>query len=198
MLALFCAMCGVFVLSAMLPNYLVDYLKLSGEQMGFVMSGLGFGGFIGQFALPGLSDILGRRIVAVTGFALTAGLIWVLTQTGANPTLLFGLLFLISMGCLGLVALITGPISTESAPVGLVSSAIGIVVGAGEIFGGGVAPSFAGFIAQHYGIQKRAVSGAGRSSVRDCGVRIPAGDGTAQDEHTRQSEAAVAGVLTLC
>jgi fucose permease len=27
------------------------------------------------------------------------------------------------------------------------------VVGAGEIFGGGVAPSVAGFIAQHYGIQ---------------------------------------------
>jgi fucose permease len=27
------------------------------------------------------------------------------------------------------------------------------VVGAGEIFGGGVAPSLAGFIAQHYGIQ---------------------------------------------
>jgi fucose permease len=48
---------------------------------------------------------------------------------------------------------LTGPIATESAPVGLVSSAIGIVVGAGEIFGGGIAPSIAGFIAQHYGIQ---------------------------------------------
>ena len=79
--------------------------------------------------------------------------IWVLTRTGANPALLFGMLFFISTGCLGLVALITGPISTESAPVGLVSSAIGMVVGAGEIFGGGVAPSVAGFIAQHYGIQ---------------------------------------------
>ncbi|MGA2715600.1 MAG: MFS transporter [Bryobacteraceae bacterium] len=153
MLALFCAMCGVFVLSAMLPNYLVDYLKLSGEQMGFVMSGLGFGGFIGQFALPGLSDLLGRRAVAVTGFAGTAALIWALTQTGANPPLLFGLLFLISLGCLGLVALITGPIATESAPVGLVSSAVGMVVGAGEIFGGGVAPSVAGYIAQNHGIQ---------------------------------------------
>ena len=153
MLALLCAMCGVFVLSAMLPSYLVDYLKLSGEQMGFVMSGLGFGGFVGQFALPGVSDILGRKPVAVTGFALTAVLIWTLAQTGANPALLFGLLFMISLGCLGLVALITGPISTESAPVGLVSSAVGMVVGAGEIFGGGVAPSAAGYIAQNFGIQ---------------------------------------------
>lgn len=49
--------------------------------------------------------------------------------------------------------LLTGPISTESAPAGLVSSAIGMVVGAGEVFGGGIAPSLAGFVAQHYGIQ---------------------------------------------
>lgn len=153
MLALLCAMCGVFVLSAMLPNYLVDYLKLQPEQMGFVMSGLGFGGFVGQFALPGLSDLFGRKIIAVIGFIVTALLIRGLISSGPNPALLFTLLFLISMGCLGLVALITGPISTESAPAGLVSSAIGIVVGAGEIFGGGVAPSFAGFIAGHYGIQ---------------------------------------------
>jgi hypothetical protein len=34
-----------------------------------------------------------------------------------------------------------------------VSSAIGLVVGAGEIFGGGVAPAIAGFVGQNYGIQ---------------------------------------------
>jgi MFS family permease len=153
MAALLCAMTGVFVLSAMLPNYLVDYLHLSGPQMGFVMSALGFGGFIGQFGLPGLSDIFGRRIMAVLGFIGAAILIRVFIGVGDNPPILFALLFVITFFTLGLVALLTGPIATESAPVGLVSSAIGIVVGAGEIFGGGVAPSFAGFIAQHYGIQ---------------------------------------------
>ena len=153
MFALFAAMCGVFVLSAMTPNYLIDYLRLNTSQMGFVTSALGFGGFIGQFALPGLSDILGRRVVAIAGFLATAGLIRVFIGIGPDPTLLFAVLFLISMCCLGLVALLTGPIATESAPVGLVSSAIGIVVGAGEIFGGGVAPSLAGYVAQHYGIQ---------------------------------------------
>ena len=153
MFALFCAMCGVFVLSAMTPNYLVDYLHLSTSQMGFVTSALGFGGFIGQFALPGLSDILGRKVVAISGFLATAVLIRVFISVGPDPTILFAVLFLISLCCLGLVALLTGPIATESAPLGLVSSAIGIVVGAGEIFGGGVAPSLAGYIAQNYGIQ---------------------------------------------
>jgi len=52
-----------------------------------------------------------------------------------------------------LFALITGPIATEAAPLGLISSAAGIIIGAGEIFGGGVAPAIAGAIAQKYGIQ---------------------------------------------
>jgi fucose permease len=37
--------------------------------------------------------------------------------------------------------------------VGLISSVAGLVIGAGEIFGGGVAPSIAGAIAQNYGLQ---------------------------------------------
>jgi predicted MFS family arabinose efflux permease len=153
MFALFCAMTGVFVLSAMLPSYLTDYLKLTPERMGFVASAVGFGGFVGQFALPGLSDVLGRRVVAVLGFIGAAIMLYLFIQTGANDTLLFAELFIAVFFILGLVALLTGPIATEAAPAGLISSAIGIVVGAGEIFGGGAAPSIAGWVAQHYGIQ---------------------------------------------
>jgi sugar phosphate permease len=79
--------------------------------------------------------------------------VYLLKGTAANPPALFALLFLVSFCCLGNIALITGPISTESAPPGLISSAIGMVVGAGEIFGGGVAPVIAGAVAQRYGIQ---------------------------------------------
>ena len=153
MCGLFCAMTCVFVLSAMVPNYLIDYLKLTPTQMGFVMSGIGFGGFVGQFAVPGLSDLFGRRVMAVTGFLGAAVFVYLLKNTGANPPILFTLLFLVSFGCLGNIALITGPIATESAPAGLISSAIGMVVGAGEIFGGGVAPIIAGGVAQRYGIE---------------------------------------------
>ena len=151
--ALLCAMTGVFVLGAMVPNYLIDYLHLTPAQMGFVTSAIGFGGFFGQFGLPGVSDFLGRKPVAIGGFLCAALMLLVFIGIGANPATLFAALFGVSFFCLGLIALLTGPIATESAPAGLVSSAIGIVVGSGEIFGGGVAPSIAGFIAQHYGIQ---------------------------------------------
>src|SRR6202142_4216723 len=153
MLGLLCAMTGIFVLSALTPSYLTDYLKLSQGQMGFVISAIGFGGFFGQFGLPGLSDLFGRRIMAVIGFAVGAVFLWLFINTGANPPLLFALLFGTTIFAFGLFALITGPIATEAAPLGLISSAAGIIIGAGEIFGGGVAPAIAGGIAQHYGIQ---------------------------------------------
>ncbi len=153
MLALFCAMSCVFVLSALVPDYLVGYLGLSTQQMGVVTSALGFGGFFGQFSLPGLSDVFGRKLMAVVGFVGATISLWLFAHTGADPVLLFVGLFVVSFFCLGNVALITGPIATEAAPVGLISSAIGIVVGSGEIFGGGVAPAIAGFVAEHHGIE---------------------------------------------
>jgi MFS family permease len=153
MLALFCAMSCVFVLSALVPTYLVNYLNLSATQMGVVTSALGFGGFFGQFGVPGLSDVFGRKLMAVVGFVGAAVSLWIFARTGANPVALFVGLFVVSFFCLGNVALITGPIATEAAPAGLISSAIGVVVGAGEIFGGGVAPSIAGFIGDRYGIE---------------------------------------------
>jgi predicted MFS family arabinose efflux permease len=153
MAALLFAMTGVFVLSAMLPNYLVDYLHLTAAQMGFVTSAIGFGGFLGQVGVPGLSDVFGRKLMAIVSFISAAVFVRVFIGIGPNPMLLFGMLAIISFWCLGVVWLLTGPMATESAPIGLVSSAIGIVVGSGEIFGGGIAPSLAGYVAQHYGIQ---------------------------------------------
>ena len=153
MLALFCAMSGIFTISAMIPNYLVDYLKLSTAQMGFVTSAIGFGGFAGQLALPGVSDIVGRKLIAVLGFIVGALFLYAFMQTGPSAGALFVLLFVACFCCFGLLGLITGPIAAEAAPRGLVSSTAGIIIGSGEIFGGGVAPSLAGAVAQHFGLQ---------------------------------------------
>jgi MFS family permease len=152
MLALLCAMACVFVLSALVPIYLVNALSLTANQMSVVVSAIGFGGFFGQFGWPGLSDRFGRKPLAVLGFVGATLCVYWFAKTGPEVLPLFVALFVCSFFCLGNVALITGPIATESAPAGLVSSAIGIVVGAGEIFGGGVAPYLAGWVADSYGL----------------------------------------------
>ncbi len=152
MLGLLCAMACVFVLGAMVPVYLTNSLHLTPAQMGVVASALGFGGFLGQFGWPGLSDRFGRKPLAILGFVGAALCVYWFASTGAAVVPLFVALFVCAFFCLGNVALITGPIATESAPRGLVSSAIGIVVGAGEIFGGGVAPYIAGNVADRFGL----------------------------------------------
>jgi predicted MFS family arabinose efflux permease len=153
MLVLCCSMACIFVLSAMIPLYLENYMHLNPQQMGFVMSAIGFGGFAGQFALPGISDIFGRKKVAVISFIAASIFVLFFSRTGLNSVVLFLNLFIISFCCLGNIGLITGPIAAESAPIGLVATAIGLVVGAGEIFGGGVAPLIGGFIAKNFGIE---------------------------------------------
>jgi MFS family permease len=152
MVALLCAMACVFVLGAMVPIYLTNALQLAPTDVGLVASALGFGGFFGQFGWPGLSDRFGRKPLAILGFIGATLSVWWFANTGAVVLPLFVALFVCSFFCLGNVALITGPIATESAPRGLISSAIGVVVGAGEIFGGGVAPIIAGGVTDRFGL----------------------------------------------
>ena len=54
MVGMLCWLTCLVVLSALLPSYLIDSLKLSVEQMGFVLSAIGFGGTLGTLVMPGL------------------------------------------------------------------------------------------------------------------------------------------------
>ena len=153
MVGMLCGMSCIFVLGAFIPNYLVDYLHVSTVQMGFITSGLGFGGFVGGIVMPALSDHIGRKVAAVLCFAGAAALLFGFVRTGVEPLMLFTLLSGVSFFGSGVLSLLTGPVATEAVPGELASSAIGIASGAGEIFGGGIGPVLGGYIAQHYGIQ---------------------------------------------
>jgi predicted MFS family arabinose efflux permease len=154
MLTLMCAMGGIFVMGAMMPNYLTDYLHLSIQDMGFVTSAIGFGGCIGQFAMPTVSDFIGRKLATLLSYILAAGFTYAFTQAGAdNLTVLFWLIFFAALFNFSALAILAGPVAAEAAPVGMVASVAGLVIGAGEVFGGGAAPAIAGHIAATSGIQ---------------------------------------------
>ena len=154
MLTLMCAMGGIFVMGAMMPNYLTDYLHLTVQQMGFVTSAIGFGGAIGQFGMPTVSDFIGRRMATLVSYFLAAVFTYLFTQAGAdNLTALFWLIFFAALFNFSALAILAGPVAAEAAPLGMVASVAGLVIGAGEIFGGGVAPAIAGQIAAASGIQ---------------------------------------------
>ncbi len=148
------AMAGLFTLAAFMPVYLENVLGLAIAQMGIVTSAVGFGGFVGQFGWVALSDKVGRKPIAILGFAAAAiSLYWFLQlDASAGVMGLFIPLFLTSLFCFGNIALITGPITTESAPKGLVGATIGVVVGLGEIIGGGMGPIVGSFVVPNLGL----------------------------------------------
>jgi MFS family permease len=122
--------------------------------MGFVFSAIGFGGFIGQFALPAISDIIGRKPATLVSYALAAVFLYLFINTGSESlTKLFVLLFFAALFNFAALAILAGPVAAEAAPVGMVASVAGLVIGAGEVFGGGIAPVIAGAIADSSGIQ---------------------------------------------
>jgi predicted MFS family arabinose efflux permease len=154
MLTLMCAMGGVFIMGAMMPNYLTDYLGLSIQDMGVITSAIGFGGALGQFAMPTLSDFIGRKPTILMSYIMAGIFLWLFTQTGADDqTALFWLLFFAALFNFSALATLAGPVAAEAAPVGMIASVAGLVIGAGEIFGGGVAPIIAGQIAGSSGIE---------------------------------------------
>ncbi len=154
MLTLMCAMGGIFVMGAMMPSYLTDYLGLSIQDMGVVASAIGFGGCIGQFVMPTLSDFIGRKPTTLMSYIMAALFTWLFTQAGADSlSTLFWLLFFAALFNFSALATLAGPVAAEAAPLGMVASVAGLVIGAGEIFGGGVAPIIAGQIAGAQGIE---------------------------------------------
>ena len=154
MLTLMCAMGGIFVMGAMMPSYLTDFLGLSIQEMGVVTSAIGFGGALGQFAMPTLSDFIGRKITILISYVLAAVFIWLFVQADASSlSTLFWLLFFAALFNFSALATLAGPVAAEAAPLGMIASVAGLVIGAGEIFGGGVAPAIAGQIAGSSGIQ---------------------------------------------
>lgn len=152
-IGMLCWLTCLVVLSALFPSYLTDYLHLGMEQMGYVLSAIGCGGMLGTLAMPALSDRIGRKPVMILS-VLGAGIcLYQLMGTGAEPARLFQWLMLTLLFVFSLITLTVGPLSAESVPARLMSTASGLVVGIGEVFGGGVAPVIAGYVAKHFGIQ---------------------------------------------
>jgi len=151
-ITLFCAMGGIFVIAAMLTAYLTAPvgagLGLDPVVAGNVFSAVGIGGCIGQFAMPALSDIIGRKISTLASYILAAVSLYFFTQAGPeNTTTLWILLFFASLFNFAALAILAGPVAAEAAPPGMLASMAGFVIFAGEFVGGGISPIIAGKIA---------------------------------------------------
>jgi len=151
-LMMLCWLTCLMTTSAFLPNYLLDHLHLTFMQMAQVMSSIGIGATCGTVLLPWLSDKVGRKRVmilsALGALAGLLGLVFVATSVGG----LFIAVFIVHFFNNPLITLTVGPLCQESAPIGLAATASGLVIAVAELFGGGLAPALAGWLAMRFGI----------------------------------------------
>lgn len=147
-----CFLTCLMVLATFMPNYLTDHLKLSLDSMSTVLASLGAGGCFGMILAPAISDYVGRKIVMVAALVIALAAFSFLPTLGADPIALSLLLFIAVCMVTGALAINVGPLTHGSVPAIYVTTATGVVVGVGEIFGGALAPALAGAAAQRLGI----------------------------------------------
>ncbi|GAB6849191.1 MFS transporter [Paraburkholderia kururiensis] len=175
--AMLCYLTCVITLSAFMPNYLTDYLRLNLDQMGMVLTGQGVGSLVGMVVIPALSDRLGRKPMLLAALLAELVALWVLRTIGAEPVKLFAALFVITFMNSGAIAITVGPLTSAAVPARLAASATGVVVGIGEIVGGALAPAAAGALAHAMGIAVipviALVATAAGAAIVAFGVREP-------------------------
>lgn len=128
----------------------VDQFPLA--QAGYLLSIGGIVGFIGQFALPYLSDRVGRRPVVVGAASLAAASLIAMSQWHLGPGLLAVLIAVNGFFGWGLQPIAMATVVSESVPPSLVGNAIGLTNFFGVVVGTMVMPLALGVIAGHWGL----------------------------------------------
>ncbi|MDP2728119.1 MAG: MFS transporter [Dehalococcoidia bacterium] len=135
--------------------FFTQVTKFDMGTVGFILSGLGIGSFLGTVVMPGLSDRLGRRGVLGTGLFAMAILTILLTGLSAAglmaPWLAFVFLFLIGFLGWGVLPIAISICPGEAVPLPVVGATIGLIVGAGEI-SGALMQVLGGGLADIYGL----------------------------------------------
>ncbi|WP_304308608.1 MFS transporter [Pseudacidovorax intermedius] len=132
------------------PTYLVTGRHFSAADMGLVMTCLGAAWVFGGFAVPAISDRVGRKPTMVV-FALIAAAYPVAMIHMQSAWALGAVVFATCTG-LGCFTLFMATIPAETVPPNAMAGALGLIMGAGELIGGFLAPTVAGFAADQYGL----------------------------------------------
>ena len=155
---LICAVMGVLLVSylvvcwAFMPLYLTQVRGFDAQTMGWLMGTLGISATVGAFLVSGLSDRIGRRplmiampligVILPLGAMYFDGSIWVLAA-----------IFFVGWGLNGIFPLFMATVPSESVDRRHIATVLGVCMGTGEIIGGVLSPSIAGFAADLAGLQ---------------------------------------------
>ncbi len=136
---------------AFMPLILVQYRGFADTTAAGLMAVLGISSCIASFVVTGVSDVIGRRPVMIVmpfvGLALPFAALYY-----DGPVFVLGAIFFVGWMFNGIFPMFMATVPTESVAPWQVATAMGIVMGIGEILGGVLAPSLAGLLSDRYGL----------------------------------------------
>jgi len=138
------------ILISFTPTFLVSVRGYSAPSMGAIMSCLGAAWVVWGFVVPSISDRIGRRPTLVL-FSLIAACCPIALLYAPSPMVL-GVLMVLTYTGLGCFTLFMSTIPAETVPREVMATALGMIMGVGELVGGFVAPTVAGFAADQFGL----------------------------------------------
>ena len=138
------------VITTFTPVFLIDKKGFAPEQVSAVMVCIGIGHVFWGFAVPGLSDRIGRKtaMIVFSFLSVLAPVFMIFIDTAW----LMGVLVGLSYAGLGCFVLFMSTIPAETVSRAQLATALGLVMGTGEIAGGFLGPSIAGYTADIYGL----------------------------------------------
>ncbi|HEY1899450.1 MAG TPA: MFS transporter [Steroidobacteraceae bacterium] len=151
--------CGISILmvgslvigSIFLPQYLTNGLGLSPKIMARIMAVLGFCPAVGGVLGPWLSDRFGRRPIMI-GFCVLLALCPVAVLMVHGSVVMMTTLMAVSWIGAGSFPLFMGVVPAETLSFRRAATAMGLVIGVGEIGGGVLSPLVAGKLADLFSL----------------------------------------------
>jgi predicted MFS family arabinose efflux permease len=153
-----CALLGVLLVSylvvcwSFMPLYLTKVRKYDNDTMSWLMGALGISATIASSAIPALSDRIGRRPVTIALPFIAIILPLAALYFGGSVWVL-GAIFFCGWAVTGIFPLFMATIPSESVDSRHMAGALGVCMGAGEVIGGVLSPSIAGYLGDRIGLQ---------------------------------------------
>ncbi|MDT0484299.1 MFS transporter [Streptomyces doebereineriae] len=153
-----------FVIITFAPVYMTSVKGFSPATMSGVVTCLGVAWVVWGFVTPGISDRFGRKNTLIV-FTVMAALCPLAVVYVSSPVVLGAVVVLTYTG-LGCFTLFMATIPAETVPRGALATALGLVMGIGELAGGFLAPVIAGWASDNWGLQMAMyISAAGAGLV---------------------------------
>ena len=135
-----------------MPLFLTEVRHFDPDRMSWLMGTLGISATVGSFVISGLSDYIGRKPVMIImpfigvilplGAMYFHGHIWIMY-----------VIFFVGWGLNGIFPLFMATVPSESVDPLHTATVVGLCMGIGEILGGVLSPSLAGYAADLAGLQ---------------------------------------------